>query len=136
LFIEVNKLSDTVRDMFDHVQVKVEDLARSLAFYEPVLAALGYEKVLEIKGVVTGFGNNPHDMFEVAKSAADSPVSKSTHIAFIAKSEEVVRAFHQTALEHGAQDNGAPGLRDYEPGYYAAFVIDPDGHNLEAVFKK
>lgn len=121
--------------MFDHVQIKVEDLARSIGFYEPVLGALDYKKVLEIEGVVVGFGNNPHDMFEVAKISEDSPVSKSTHIAFKAKSEDAVKAFHKTALEHGAQDNGVPGLRDYEPGYFAAFVIDPNGHNLEAVYQ-
>jgi catechol 2,3-dioxygenase-like lactoylglutathione lyase family enzyme len=122
--------------MFDHVQIKVEDLTKSVAFYEAVLGALGYKKVFEIKDIVVGFGNNPHDMSEVAKTAADSPISKSTHIAFVAKNEDAVRAFHATALEHGAEDNGAPGPRDYEPGYFAAFVIDPNGHNLEAVFKK
>ena len=122
--------------MFDHVQIKVENLPQSFAFYEPVLGTLGYKNVFEIEGVVVGFGNNPHDMFEVARTSEDSPVSKSTHIAFVAKSEDAVQAFHKTALEHGARDNGAPGLRDYEEGYFAAFVIDPNGHNLEAVFKK
>lgn len=122
--------------MFDHIQIKVENLPQSIAFYEPVLGTLGYKSVLEIEGVVVGFGNNPHDMFEVAKISEDSPVSKSTHIAFIAKDEDSVRAFHKTALELGAQDNGAPGIRDYEEGYFAAFVIDPNGHSLEAVFKK
>lgn len=121
--------------MFDHVQIKVEDLAKSRPFYETVLGSLGYKVVLEIEGVVVGFGTNPHDMFEVGRSSEDSPVSEATHVAFTAKSEEAVRAFHATALAHGATDNGAPGLRDYEPGYFAAFVIDPNGHNLEAVYK-
>lgn len=122
--------------MFDHVQIKVEDYAQSRAFYESVLGALGYKVVFEIEGEVTGFGNNPHDMFEVRKAAASAPISKSTHIAFIAKSEDDVRAFHKAALEHGAKDNGAPGFREYEEGYFAAFVIDSNGHNLEAVFKR
>lgn len=121
--------------MFDHVQIKVNNLAKSRPFYEAVLGSLGYRVVFEIEDVVVGFGTNPHDMFEIAQSTADSPESKSTHIAFIAKSEDTVRTFHTTALAHGATDNGAPGLRDYEPGYFAAFVIDPNGHNLEAVYK-
>ncbi len=121
--------------MFDHVQIKVKDLAQSRPFYEAVLGSLGYQVVFEIPGVVVGFGTNPHDMFEVAQSTEDSPVSKSTHVAFTAKSEDTVRAFHTSALAQGATDNGAPGLRDYEPGYYATFIIDPNGHNLEAVFK-
>jgi len=122
--------------MFDHVQIKVEDYAQSRAFYEAVLSALGYKVVFEIEGEVTGFGNNPHDMFEVRKADESAPVSRSTHVAFIAKSEDAVRAFHKTALQNGAKNNGAPGLRKYEEGYFAAFVIDPNGHNLEAVFKK
>jgi catechol 2,3-dioxygenase-like lactoylglutathione lyase family enzyme len=121
--------------IFDHVQIKVEDLTSNRAFYERVLGALGYGVVFEAKGVV-GFGNDPHDMFEVAQAGEGAPVSKSTHIAFIARSEDAVRAFHRTALAHGAKDNGLPGLRpEYEEGYFAAFVIDPNGHNLEAVYK-
>ena len=123
--------------MFDHVQIKVDDLVRSRAFYEPVLGALGYKVVFDVEAVVVGFGNNPHDMFEVRQAGPDVPLSKAAHIAFIAKSERAVRAFHAVALAHGAKDNGAPGLRPYyEEGYFAAFVIDPNGHNLEAVFKK
>lgn len=121
--------------MFDHVQIKVKDLAASRVFYESVLATLGHKVVLEFPGVV-GIGNNPHDMFEVRQASDVVPLSSSVHVAFVAKSEEAVREFHKTAIALGAKDNGAPGLRpDYEPGYYAAFVIDPDGHNLEVVFK-
>lgn len=119
--------------MFDHVQIKVEDFASNRAFYESVLGALGYSVVFEAEGVV-GFGDNLHDMFEVREADENAPVSKSTHIAFIARSEEAVRAFHKEALAHGAKDNGVPGLRpEYEEGYFAAFVIDPNGHNIEAV---
>lgn len=122
--------------MFDHVQIKVKNLKKSRAFYEVVLGTLGYKVVLEFEDVV-GIGNNPHDMFEVAQADDERPLSSSVHIAFVAKSEDAVRAFHEVATAHDAKDNGAPGLRpEYEEGYYCAFVIDPDGHNLEAVFKK
>lgn len=120
--------------MFDHVQIKVSDYTKSRPFYEAVLDTLGYKVVLEFKDTV-GFGTSPHDMFEVAQADAERPLSVGTHIAFVAKSEDAVRAFYKTALELGAQDNGAPAVRDYEPGYFAAFVIDPNGHNLEAVYK-
>ena len=103
--------------MFDHVQIKVEDYTGSRAFYAAVLGALGYKVVFEIEGEVTGFGNNPHDMFEVRQADASAPVSQSTHIAFVAKREEAVHAFHKVALAHGAKDNGAPGFREYEEGY-------------------
>ena len=122
--------------MFDHVQIKVDDFESSRVFYEAVLDALGYTVVFKDEGVV-GIGSNPHDMFEVRQSGASAPVSKAAHIAFAAKSEDAVRAFYAAALTSGARDNGAPGLRpQYEPGYFAAFVIDPNGHNLEAVYKK
>jgi catechol 2,3-dioxygenase-like lactoylglutathione lyase family enzyme len=121
--------------MFDHVQIKVSQLATSRGFYAAVLGALGYGVVFEIAGVVTGFGTGVHDMFEVRQSSAAAPLSRAAHIAFRAPSEDAVRAFHAAALAHGGKDNGAPGLRpEYEPGYFAAFVIDPDGHNIEAVF--
>jgi len=123
--------------IFDHVQIKVADYGHSRGFYKAVLGSLGYKVVLEVEGVVVGFGTNPHDMFEVRRADASAPVSKATHIAFVAHSEAAVRAFHATALAHGAKDNGLPGPRpQYEDGYFAAFVIDPNGHNLEAVFKK
>jgi catechol 2,3-dioxygenase-like lactoylglutathione lyase family enzyme len=122
--------------MFDHVQIKVEDFESSRVFYEAILDSLGYTVVFKDEGVV-GIGNNPHDMFEVRQAGTSAPHSKAAHIAFVAKSEDAVRAFHAEALARGAKDNGAPGLRpQYEQGYFAAFVIDPNGHNLEAVFKK
>jgi catechol 2,3-dioxygenase-like lactoylglutathione lyase family enzyme len=123
--------------MFDHVQIKVDDFESSRRFYQAVLGTLGYKVVLEFAAVVVGFGNHPHDMFEVRQAGPGAPVSKSAHIAFTAQSEDAVRAFHAAALARGAKDNGMPGLRpDYEEGYFAAFVIDPNGHNLEAVFKR
>ncbi len=122
--------------MFDHVQIKVRDFKKSRAFYEAVLGVLGYKVVLEFEKVV-GIGINPHDMFEVRQADEEAPLSSSTHVAFVAKSEEAVRKFHEIAIAHGAKDNGAPALRpEYEKGYFAAFVVDLDGHNLEAVFKQ
>ncbi len=121
--------------MFDHVQIKVRDLQTSRAFYAAVLGTLGYGVVFEIAGVVTGFGTSVHDMFEVRQEGADAALSRAVHVAFSAPSAEAVRAFHAAALARGGSDNGGPGLRpEYEPGYFAAFVIDPDGNNIEAVF--
>ena len=123
--------------MFDHVQIKVEDLAASRPFYEAIFAALGHGIVFEEAGVVIGFGPNPHGMFEIRQAGKTVPLSHHAHIAFIAGSEAAVRNFHAEALAHGGRDNGPPGLRPtYEAGYFAAFVIDPNGHNLEAVFTR
>lgn len=120
--------------MFDHVQIKVKNFEKSRVFYEKVLATLGYTVVLEFTNVI-GFGTNPHNMFEVAQSTDETLLSGNIHVAFTAPSQEAVQEFYEAALSLGATDNGAPGLRpEYEKGYYAAFVIDPDGHNLEAVF--
>ena len=122
--------------MFDHVQIKVSDYKKSRPFYEAVLGALGYNVVIEFNGVV-GIGTNPHDMLEIRQADEEALLSASCHVALRAKSENDVRKFHETALALGATDNGAPGLRtDVEPGYFAAFVTDPNGHNLEAVFQK
>ena len=123
--------------MFDHVQIKISDLAGSRNFYEKVLSVLGYGVVLEFKGRVVGFGISPHYMFEVAQTSKDAPLSQAIHIACKAGSRGAVDGFHRVAIANGAKDNGAPGLRPgCEPGHYAAFVIDPNGHNLEAVFKE
>jgi catechol 2,3-dioxygenase-like lactoylglutathione lyase family enzyme len=121
--------------MFDHIQIKVSNLKTSRIFYQAVLGTLSHGVVFEIPGIVTGFGTSVHDMFEVRQATADATLSKSVHIAFTAPSEAAVRAFYATALAHGATDNGPPGPRpEYEAGYFAAFVVDPDGHNIEAVF--
>jgi catechol 2,3-dioxygenase-like lactoylglutathione lyase family enzyme len=121
--------------MFDHIQIKVENLATSRSFYKAILAALGYVIIFEIAGVVVGFGANLHCMFEVRQAGSDAALSRAVHVAFAAANTAAVRAFYDAALAHGGTDNGAPGLRpEYEDGYFAAFVIDPDGHNLEAVF--
>lgn len=89
----------------------------------------------ELKGIVVAFGAIAYAMLEIRQADADAALAESVHVAFKAASEDAVRAFHAMALALGGRDNDAPGLRPaYEPGYFAAFVIDPDGHNLEAVF--
>ncbi len=122
--------------MFDHVQIKVQDFKKSREFYAAIFDVLGYPVVFEEEDVVAGWGTTPHDMFEIRAMAPHRPLSAHVHVAFKAPSKEAVQQFYDAALAAGGADNGAPGLREYEPGYYAAFVIDPDGHNLEAVFKE
>lgn len=121
--------------MIDHTGINVADLAFSKAFYLQALAPLGYTVKLELKNAV-GFGeaggSDPGGDFWIS---AGTPFTPRSHIAFHAASEAQVHAFHAAALQAGARDNGAPGLRPhYHPAYYAAFVIDPDGYNIEAVF--
>lgn len=121
--------------IFNHVQIKVKDLKTSRRLYDALMEVLGYPIVLDIKGVVVGYGTSVHDMFEVRQFSKKSPLSQSVHLGFNASSEESVDAFYRTALARGATCNGKPGFRpEYEEGYYAAFIIDPDGHNIEAVY--
>lgn len=117
--------------LVDHLQLVVRDLAASRRFYEGVL------KVLEIP--IGGSGDNYFWADELFVSSADSEAAQGQltgrhHLAFQAKDRAEVDAFHKAALENGGKDNGAPGERKYHPGYYAAFVLDPDGNNIEAVF--
>jgi catechol 2,3-dioxygenase-like lactoylglutathione lyase family enzyme len=118
--------------MFDHVKFGVSDFAASKAFYAKVLEPLGVKIVGE--GVPTygvelcGEGIASLVLFQTDEKPAH------LHIAFVAETRQQVDAFHRAALEAGAKDNGPPGLRpNYSPNYYAAFVIGPDGHNIEAV---
>ena len=118
--------------MFDHVGLNVKDSAASRAFYERALAPLGYRVVLafdESKRV--GFGTSGKPEFWINER---EPFGTGTHVAFTCDDRATVDAFHAAALAAGGRDNGAPGLREqYHPTYYAAFVLDPDGNNLEAV---
>lgn len=117
--------------LIDHIHLVVRDLRASHDFYEAVLA------VLEIPII-----NTTEDYFwadELVVSSAESPAALGVltgrhHLAFQAKSRATVDAFHRAATDHGGRDNGAPGERAYHPGYYAAFVLDPDGNNVEAVY--
>jgi catechol 2,3-dioxygenase-like lactoylglutathione lyase family enzyme len=115
--------------MLDHVMLRVKDYAESKRFYDAVLGTLGYRMLMEF-GEGGGYGDEKPEFWI---GAAPDPHPRM-HIAFTAKSRAQVHAFHAKALELGAQDNGAPGLRpEYHPNYYGAFVIDPNGHNIEAV---
>lgn len=118
--------------MLDHFGVGVADYDRAKTFYTTVLAPLGAELMIEIpQAQVAGFGRDGKPDFWI--SAKTEPQS-SLHIAIAARNRGEVDAFYAAALGAGARDNGAPGLRpDYHPNYYGAFVIDPEGHNFEAV---
>ena len=113
--------------MLDHVAIPVSDLDASRKFYEPLFEGLGAKVVMEWPGLAL-FGTDD-GMVALRQSEKVTPM----HVAFKAD-RSGVELFHKTALAAGAADNGAPGVRsDIHPNYYAAFVIDPDGHNIEAV---
>jgi catechol 2,3-dioxygenase-like lactoylglutathione lyase family enzyme len=115
--------------MIDHISVLVTDLERSVAFYTKALAPLGYTLIMKFDGGA-GFGVEGQPDFGIF---AGKPSDK-LHVAFRAAGRGVVRAFHEAATAAGGTDNGAPGVREaYHANYYAAFVRDPDGHNVEAV---
>ena len=120
--------------MIDHVTLPVADYARSKAFYEKALAPLGYAHVMEFHGCVGGFAVDGKPDFWIE---GQEGAPREVHVAFGAKTRAAVDAFHAAALAAGAEDNGQPGLRpEYHATYYAAFAIDPDGHNIEAVCHK
>ncbi|MFT4172524.1 MAG: VOC family protein [Rhodocyclaceae bacterium] len=117
--------------LIDHIQLVVRDVAASQRFYQ---------SVFDVLGIPLG-GTGPEFFWadELFVSAADSAAALGEltgrcHLAFQARDRAAVDAFHRAALAHGGRDNGAPGERPYHPGYYAAFVLDPDGNNIEAVF--
>ena len=125
--------------MLDHIGFSVSDLNRSRAFYEQALAPLGVVKIMELSAEQTGdsghvgFGEGGKPYFWIGDRAG-SLLRGPLHIAFAAANRATVDAFYQAALAAGGRDNGAPGVRArYHPGYYGAFVLDPDGHNVEAV---
>ena len=127
--------------MIDHVGFAVADAERSRAFYEAALAPLGLKLVMSVPaeengsgGAAHGFGTEGDPFFWVGDNER---VGEGTHVAFRVDSRAEVDAFHAAALAAGGRDNGAPGLRPrYGPNYYAAFVFDPDGANIEAVCHK
>jgi catechol 2,3-dioxygenase-like lactoylglutathione lyase family enzyme len=112
--------------LIDHVHLRVADLEASKRFYRAALASLGLDVVL-----TDGEGFFHAD--ELFVSQVDGARTR-VHLAFQVRSREMVDAFYGAALEAGGRDNGAPGERPYHPGYYAAYVLDPDGNNIEAVF--
>ncbi len=119
--------------VLDHIGIAVADYERSKAFYEQALAALGYSLLMEFSGAAAGFGKEDGSRPSFFIEAHGETLRGRLHIAFAAESRANVDAFHAAALEAGGSDNGAPGLRWYHENYYGAYVLDPDGHNVEAV---
>jgi len=123
--------------MIDHTGLSVSNFARSRSFYEQALGPLGYSLIMTLSAAetggtdVAGFGVPPKPDFWIASGAPNVP---PIHVAFRAESRAAVEAFHKAAIAAGGRDNGPPGLRPhYHPNYFGAFVLDPDGHNIEAV---
>ncbi|MGB5557925.1 MAG: VOC family protein [Paracoccaceae bacterium] len=122
--------------MIDHITFGVTDFARSTAFYDQAFAPLGVKRLFDVPDEhsdgmkVTGYGDD-RPWFWLAEQDATSGL---LHVALRAKSRADIDAFHAAAVRAGGVDNGTPGLRPhYHPDYYGAFVLDPDGHNIEAV---
>ncbi len=117
--------------MLDHVTIGVTDVEYSKAFYDQALTPLGIRRLYAEAGTFAGYGSGGKAYFWIGLR---STPQTSTHIAFATSDRAVVDAFHAAALKAGGKDNGPPGLRPhYHPNYYGAFVLDPDGHNIEAV---
>lgn len=119
--------------MIDHISIAISNYEQSKQFYLKALAPLNIELVVEIQNWA-GFGRNDKAEFWFGP---DVSITSPVHIAFVAESRDQVTQFYEAAIAAGATDNGKPGIRDmYHPDYYGAFVIDPDGHNIEAVCHK
>jgi catechol 2,3-dioxygenase-like lactoylglutathione lyase family enzyme len=120
----------------DHVNIPVSNLDASRMFYEAALAPFGFRVVYEsISSLGFGTGDGGDDDEPLAVRLGD-PTNRSTHVVFTASDVETVQAFHRAAIKNGGRDNGAPGERPYGGYYYAAFALDPDGHNIEAVLHR
>ena len=116
--------------MLDHVGLRVANYDRSKRFYAGALAPLGYTVIMEFGGSIGGLGAQGKPDFWISQGEASGAI----HVAFVSPDRATVEAFYKAALAAGGRDNGAPGLRpEYHPGYYGAFVFDPDGNNVEAV---
>ncbi len=130
-------MSEELKLMLDHVTLSVADMEKAKTFYQAALAPLGLkiigEHTVEQTGIADflGFGMGRKGVLWIAQKGQQTP---DTHICFRASSRAAVRAFHAAALAAGGTDHGAPGVREeYHSEYYAAFVLDPEGHNIEAV---
>jgi catechol 2,3-dioxygenase-like lactoylglutathione lyase family enzyme len=116
--------------VLDHVGIRVSDFEQSKRFFTEALSPLGYELIMEPSVSAAGFGRQGKPDFWIGQGDRGQPV----HIAFAASDRASVDAFHEEALAAGGRNNGGPGLRpEYHPSYYAAYVFDPDGNNIEAV---
>lgn len=123
--------------MLDHIGLTVSDFAKARAFYDAALAPLGVAVVMEVTPEQTGgsshlgYGSEGRPYFWIGDAGE---ATGALHVAFVAQDRATVDAFYAAALAAGGRDNGPPGLREhYHPTYYGAFVLDPDGHNIEAV---
>ena len=126
--------------MIDHVGFPVSDFARAKAYYLKALAPLGYGMIMEVPANLTedgkpaaGFGKDGKPDLWIG----EGEVKDHVHVAIVADTRVAVEAYYKAAMAAGGKDNGAPGIRaHYHPNYYGAFVLDPDGHNIEAVCHK
>ena len=117
--------------MLDHTAINVSDYDRSRDFYTRALAPLGFSLLMEPAPRTGGFGRDGKPVFWI--SGDREPATHNVHVALAAQDRATVDAFHAAALEAGGTDNGGPGIREiYHPSYYGAFVLDPDGNNIEA----
>ncbi len=115
--------------MIDHISLRVQDFSRAVDFYKSALAPLGYRVLMEFPNVAGMGADGKADLWIMQSEQSASP----THIAINGERQQI-QAFHSAALDSGGTDNGPPGLRlDYHPNYYAAFVLDPEGNNIEVV---
>jgi catechol 2,3-dioxygenase-like lactoylglutathione lyase family enzyme len=121
--------------MLHHVSIGVRDVASAAPFYDLVLGALGYRRVLEVMPYGIGYGDRAPAFWVQLPHDQNAPTAgNGIHVAFMAASKAAIAEFHRVALAAGATDEGAPGPRpDYGPDYFGAFVRDPNGHKLEAV---
>jgi catechol 2,3-dioxygenase-like lactoylglutathione lyase family enzyme len=121
--------------VIDHIGINCADYAKSQAFYDPVLGVLGFSRQMDF-GEAIGYGRDGAPAFWIADGTGMGP-NRENHLAFEAADEDAVRAFHQAAIGLGAESLHAPRLwPEYHPGYFGAFVRDPDGNNVEAVFHR
>jgi catechol 2,3-dioxygenase-like lactoylglutathione lyase family enzyme len=120
--------------LIDHITIRVANLQQSKSFYEKAFEPLGYKISFGEEGVFWAFDIGSGCLFEIAQFTGKSPLT-NVHIAFRVDHSDKVHEFYLAALEAGGKDNGKPGPRpNYTKNYYACFVLDPDGHNIEAVF--
>lgn len=130
--------------MLHHISLGVSDIDRAAAFYDAALAPLGYFRVWEDlapgaddQAVGYGVAGGGDKLAIKLRRKGQRPPGPGFHLAFAAPDRQAIAAFHAAALAHGGRDNGGPGLRaHYGPNYFAAFVVDPDGHHIEAVFNQ
>jgi catechol 2,3-dioxygenase-like lactoylglutathione lyase family enzyme len=122
--------------MLHHVSVGVADVEAAARFYDSVLGALGYRRVMEFLPYAIGYGEAaPEFWVQLPHNQQSASAGNGVHVGFAAASQDAVKKFHAAALRAGATDEGAPGPRpDYSPNYFGAFVRDPEGNKLEAVF--